>query len=118
MRKDECPPLDRAWTPAEGAAMVEEWRKSGMSASAFVRDRGFGLHRLKYWQSRSEKKADFVVVPFEPQGSGNAEDALTEDSEEAMIEICVRDEVFVRIPIKADRSLIGETIKSVLGGVR
>ena len=63
MRKDECPPLDRAWTPAEGAAMVEEWRKSGMSASAFVRDRGFGLHRLKYWQSRSEKKADFVVKP-------------------------------------------------------
>ena len=99
--------------------MVAEWRKSGMSASAFVRARGFGLHRLRYWSSRTEEERasspDFVVVPFgtSSQEEDGEEEAL-ESSDEAMIEVCVRDEIFVRIPLKADRLLITETVKAVL----
>ena len=120
MQEVRCPPLDRAWTAEEGAAMVAEWRRSGKSASAFVRARGFGLHRLRYWSSRTDEigsnQADFVVVPFGAAAQADedgAEDA-TEDDDGPMIEVCVRDEIFVRIPMKADRLLIADALKAVL----
>lgn len=120
MQEVRCPPLDRAWTADEGAAMVAEWRKSGMSASAFVRARGFGLHRLRYWSSRTGESStsppDFVVVPFGAPSPADEEEGeeADEGGDGAMIEVCVRDEIFVRIPMKADRLLITETIKAVL----
>jgi len=110
-----CPPLDRPWTAAEGAAMVAEWRKSGMSASGFARARGFGYHRLRYWLSRDEEptpQRDFVVVPFESL-SADAEEAQAGTDDGPMIEVYAG-EVMVRIPMNADRHVVTEALKAVL----
>ena len=112
----KCPPLDRPWTVEEGAAMVAEWRKSGMSASGFARARGFGYHRLRYWLSRDEEptseRTDFVVVPFEAPAS--IEDEKSDEADGPMIEIFMADDVVVRIPMNAERHVITEALKAVL----
>ena len=114
-QEKKCPPLDRPWTVEEGAAMVAEWRKSGMSASGFARARGFGYHRLRYWLSREEepmaKRTDFVVVPFDPPSSSEDEEAAGDGP---MIEIFMADDVVVRIPMNAERHVITEALKAVL----
>ena len=121
MKEGVSPRLDRRWTSEEGAAMVAEWRKSGLSASAFVRDRGFGLHKLRYWSTRTHgagpKRADFVVVPFEQQ-SLHAEEYGADADDVAMIEIFTGQDVVVRIPVNADPITVTATLKAVLEGSR
>ena len=38
----------RTWSEAEGQQMVDAWRRSGESRTAFARRYGFAVHRLSY----------------------------------------------------------------------
>ena len=54
---------------AEGQALVERWRQSGLSVGAFCRKHAVGEHVLRYWIEKSEGRdrvstnaSDFFVV--------------------------------------------------------
>lgn len=40
------------WTERQGRQVVAEWRKSGLSASAFARRCGMNPQRLSWWRKR------------------------------------------------------------------
>jgi hypothetical protein len=40
---------------AQGRALVEQWRQSGLSVSEFCRRQAVGAHVLRYWVSRQAK---------------------------------------------------------------
>jgi hypothetical protein len=40
-------------TAAQGRALVEQWRQSGLSVSEFCRRHAVGAHVLRYWLSRT-----------------------------------------------------------------
>jgi hypothetical protein len=42
---------------AQGRALVEQWRQSGLSVSEFCRRQGVGAHVLRYWLSRAVEPA-------------------------------------------------------------
>lgn len=45
------------WSIAVGRQMVEAWRRSGESRSAFARRHGLGAHRVTYWIERVAGKS-------------------------------------------------------------
>jgi transposase-like protein len=57
---------------AQGRALVEQWRQSGLSVSEFCRRQAVGSHVLRYWVSREVKlgataaKADAFYVVSAP----------------------------------------------------
>jgi hypothetical protein len=84
----------RRMTESEGAALVQEWRRSGLSIAEFGRSRGVGAHRLRYWERRlapGPAETPFVVMSAEGLGSS------AEPSGDDAIEIVVG-EFFVRVP--------------------
>lgn len=42
------------WNYEQGKQVIEEWRQSGLSMSAFARERGLNTQRLYYWRERVE----------------------------------------------------------------
>lgn len=52
------------WSPGEAKAVVEKWRKSGLSGAAFAARHGFSEARLWYWAKRQSKSTEFVAVPI------------------------------------------------------
>jgi transposase-like protein len=62
----------------EGLALVAEWRQSGLSQSAFCRERGLGPHRLRYWsqvalEQTETAKREFFVVATDEHRAASAE---------------------------------------------
>ena len=51
---------------AQGQALVEQWRQSGLSVSEFCRRQAVGAHVLRYWLSRA----------VEPSGTAATGDAF------------------------------------------
>jgi transposase-like protein len=54
------------WTESEGLEFVRQWRRSGQSISAFARERGENVQRLRYWRERVEgqlAKASSELIP-------------------------------------------------------
>lgn len=92
----------RRMTESEGAALVEEWRKSGLMMSEFSRARGVGVHRLRYWDQRLAHSAagraeapSFVVMSAdELEGTGHSDEQVVDHA----IEIIVGERFFVRVP--------------------
>jgi hypothetical protein len=69
----------RALTPnpaIRGRALIEDWQRSGLSRSAFARERQVGAHLVSYWAKRlgvlkppspaAATTADFIQVPLVP----------------------------------------------------
>ena len=50
MRK--LPDLSNYWSEDEGRRVVEEWRRSGETSTAFAREHGLRAKRLVYWTKR------------------------------------------------------------------
>ena len=52
------------WKETEARAVLDEFERSGMTRSAFARQRGISLHRLDYWRRRlaSAPSSAFVAV--------------------------------------------------------
>jgi len=46
------PTSSRYWSEAEGRAVIEAWRRSGESRSAFAKRHGLQTKRLRYWAGR------------------------------------------------------------------
>jgi transposase-like protein len=46
------PRSSKYWSEADGRAVIEAWRRSGESRSAFARRHGLQTKRLKYWAGR------------------------------------------------------------------
>lgn len=57
----------RRWGTNEAREVLAQWRRSGQSASAFARARGFSAMRLSYWAKRlaSESAVRFVPITVE-----------------------------------------------------
>lgn len=93
----------RRMTMAEGEALIEQWRESGLSMQEFCRRHQVGLHRVRYWSRRiiqapkeqSEQKF-FVALPSEGLGRGDDVRCDAFKSDDA-IEIFIG-ECFVRVP--------------------
>ena len=49
-------------TAADGRALIEQWRRSGMSVTEFCREQAVAAHVLRYWLSR-EKASTKPVAP-------------------------------------------------------
>ncbi|MEQ9504070.1 MAG: hypothetical protein RIT81_44855 [Deltaproteobacteria bacterium] len=89
-------------TESEGRALVDAWRKSGLTQSEFARRRGVKVQRVQYWSRRlgigreeaANKPADFVVVT-----AGERE--LPPD-DGVFIELVVDDRFFVSVPSTAE----------------
>ena len=47
---------------AQGRALVEQWRSSGLSVSEFCRRQAVGTHVLRYWLSREAKRVESVAA--------------------------------------------------------
>jgi hypothetical protein len=59
------PTSSRYWSEAEGRAVIESWRRSGESRSAFAKRHGLQTKRLRYWAgrlSRAEKPARTLAL--------------------------------------------------------
>jgi hypothetical protein len=56
------------WSEDEGRRVVEAWRRSGQSATAFARRHGLRAKRLVYWSKRlsSRPSAPVATVSFVP----------------------------------------------------
>jgi hypothetical protein len=47
---------------ADGRALIDQWRRSGLSVTEFCRDQAVAAHVLRYWLSR-EKTPSTPVAP-------------------------------------------------------
>ncbi len=47
----------KRWTEEQGYEVVRQWRRSGLSMSAFARSRGYNPMRVQYWRERAEAAA-------------------------------------------------------------
>jgi transposase-like protein len=54
----------RRWGADEAREVIAQWRRSGQSASAFARARGFSAMRLSYWAKRLSSDAAVRFVPI------------------------------------------------------
>ena len=87
-------------TEGAGAALVAEWRKSGLSMSAFSRSKGLSAERVSYWKRRFDKK------PPESEASGDFLVTTTETlrgktvpaENVGIIEVLIGERFRVRIP--------------------
>jgi hypothetical protein len=55
MRHQEKPPARRGWrqwTEAQAREALDAFRRSGLTATAFARQRAISVHRLQYWRKR------------------------------------------------------------------
>jgi hypothetical protein len=66
MRHQEKPPARRGWrqwTEAQAREALDAFRRSGLTASAFARQRGVSMHRLQYWRKRLDASPPLTFVP-------------------------------------------------------
>lgn len=56
------------WTEVEARAALREWERTGESAAAFARRKGFSPHRITYWREKlgSPKPLAFIPVALPP----------------------------------------------------
>jgi hypothetical protein len=47
---------------AEGRALIDQWRRSGMSVTGFCRDQAVAAHVLRYWLSREKTTSKPVAA--------------------------------------------------------
>jgi hypothetical protein len=75
-KRDEIP--GGRWREPEARRVLERWRKSGLSASAFARSSGLAsAQRLSWWRKRLEKAdasklAPLTFIPVEVAGAAVA----------------------------------------------
>jgi hypothetical protein len=53
----------RQWTEAQAREALDAFRRSGLTASAFARQRGVSIHRLQYWRKRLDAATPLTFVP-------------------------------------------------------
>jgi hypothetical protein len=66
MRHQEKPLARRGWRPwteAQAREALDAFRRSGLTASAFARQRGVSVHRLQYWRKRLGSAAPLTFLP-------------------------------------------------------
>ena len=50
------------WSEVEARAVLESWRRSGLSMERFARQRGFVTQRLRWWKQKFAR-AEKALVP-------------------------------------------------------
>ncbi len=88
----------RRMTRAEGAALVEDWKRSGLGASAFAKARGVGVQRIKYWRRALEAEQDAFVVMSSEQLAAEEHVVGVAVRDSDKIEVAIGQHVVVRIP--------------------
>ena len=102
--------LSRYWRTADAAQVVEAWRRSGASGTAFARQHGLNVRRLLRWRERlAQAEAPVfhpvrVVDPHEPARA-----------ERAMLELEVRGGRRIRVHAGFDPALLEELVRTVEG---
>jgi transposase-like protein len=104
-------------SPAEGQALVERWRQSGLSVGEYCRKHAVGEHVLRYWLDKSEgrdrasaKASDFFVVATsdEDARSGQAS-SVAKPSDQAIV---------IVVPLAGDARGLEQTLRAVMREVR
>jgi hypothetical protein len=91
----------RQWNPAEARLVIDEWRRSGLSAAAFARQAGVSEPRLWYWSKRvseggverKPRAVEFVAVPLTASGPSGRRGLL--EIEHAGVVVRVREDLDV-----------------------
>ena len=61
---NSVPRVSKYFSTEQGQALVDAWRQSGLSRSAFARERGVGVHVLQYWsQKLSAPRVSSMTTP-------------------------------------------------------
>ena len=47
--------VETKWTEKQGRKVIKQWRRSGLSMSAFARESGWNTQRLRYWRDRLQE---------------------------------------------------------------
>jgi transposase-like protein len=100
---------------AEGAALVEEWQRSGLGITEFARRRGVQSYKVSYWKRRLEKtggknrgSGGFLVV-----SAGDVPKTSDREIRETL-EIVVNERFTVRVPAGlADSGQVLKMLKEV-----
>jgi hypothetical protein len=98
----------KQWSEGEARAALAELVRSGESASAFARSRGFSTQRIAYWRKRlgGASTPAFVSVAMPPVSALRAP-----------IEIVVGD-VIVRVREEADVEQLARIVEALARGGR
>ena len=98
------------WKADEAREVLAQWRRSGMSAAAFARERGLSSMRLSYWakQLGSEPTAPVQFVPVALGAASNAD---------AVIEIA-HGGVTLRVRESLDAEHVGQLCAALVRAVR
>jgi transposase-like protein len=84
----------RRWGADEAREVIAQWRRSGQSASAFARVRGFSTTRLSYWAKRLSSDATVRFVPIAVDESAARSRAVLE-VEHGGVKLRVREDLGV-----------------------
>jgi len=101
----------RQWRAEEAREVLEQWRRSGKSASAFARERGCSVRRLSYW-SKQLSSPQASTVQFVPVTL-----AESKTTQGAVIEI-EHGGVRVRVRESVDVELVGRLCAAVVRAAR
>ncbi len=107
-----------------GRALIDDWQRSGLSRSAFARERQVGAHLVSYWAKRMgvskppspaevTPAIDFIQVPFVPTESAMPPPATVSPS----IEILFPRGVVLRVRPGVDAAFL-QTVVTALEHVR
>ena len=110
MRHQERPPARggwRQWTEAQAREALGAFRRSGLTASAFARQRGVSVHRLQYWRKRLEAPPSitFLPVPLPNEAAARATRGL---------EIVIGEAV-LRVPEGSDVEHVARLVAALAG---
>lgn len=100
----------RQWRLEEAREVLVQWRRSGKSASAFARERGYSVRRLSYWSK--QLRSSQASVQFVPVSLG--ESTTTQG---AVIEI-EHGGVRIRVRESVDVELVGRLCAAVVRAAR
>jgi len=85
----------KQWKEPEARAVLDAWRRSGLSVSAFCAREGYSDTRLRYWAERvgESTRSQSASVSFVPVRFGEARRAHQIEIERAGVVVPVREDL-------------------------
>jgi len=99
------------WTEAEAQALLEQWKRSSQTLTAFARRRGYVPERLRRWKKKleSESEGQFRFVPVEV-AERPATAVLEPSAPDRRVEIAVGDTLRVVVAEPVDAGWVARLV--------